>query len=102
MQNDSYKTNLSDTTKKLEASLADLESKTLEYETASANLEAKDRIIADLSDQCTGHEMSIEKLQSAVKSVTQVNHLDNCFTLHVCLPFRAWIGASHFSVSSTK
>ena len=73
MQNDSYKTNLSDTTKKLEAALADLQSKTLECETASANLEAKDRIIADLSDQCTGHEMSIEKLQSAVKSVTQVS-----------------------------
>ena len=47
----------------------------LTCDTASANLEAKDRVIADLSDQCNGHELSIEKLQSTVKSVSQVKML---------------------------
>ena len=58
--------------RELEAAQTDLEAKSLECETASANSEAKDRVIADLSDQCNGHELSIEKLQSTVKSISQV------------------------------
>ena len=68
----SYQNQIETIKRDLEAAQADLSAKNLSCETASANLEAKDRVIADLSDQCNGHELSIEKLQSTVKSVSQV------------------------------
>ena len=72
----SYQNQIETIKRDLEAAQADLSAKNLSCETASANLEAKDRVIADLSDQCNGHELSIEKLQSTVKSVSQVIHSD--------------------------
>ena len=70
----SYQNQIETIKRDLEAAQADLAAKNLSFETASVNLEAKDRVIADLSDQCNGHELSIEKLQSTVKSVSQVSH----------------------------
>ena len=70
----SYQNQIETIKRDLEAAQADLAAKNLSFETASVNLEAKDRVIADLSDQCNGHELSIEKLQSTVKSVSQVIH----------------------------